>query len=394
VKSVVRILVVLIIVAFIVVAGVLLVRRKKRVLAAAPRYGTRPVPVHVATAVRGTLRKTRDYLAVVEPFRTARISARVTGAIDNVLHDENEWVKAGEMLIILDSREVEQALAAAKAQVEQARAQLASNLATVGALEKTADYWRREAQRDQELAAKGAIPASQAEGTADKASEAEGKLEAARQMVTAIRHQIEGFERKQAELETMLDYCTIRSPFAGVISSRVVDPGDLAVPGKHLMTVEDRSRLKLAFDVPQQDLPDVRQGLPLEYLAGGVKRKATLSHMFPSLNAARMVRAEVFLDGTDWEGLSSGAYVPLTVVVEEGREAVLIPAGSVVESPDRKPHVFVATDGHLEARPVEVVGYEGDDVAIQGVDAGEQVVVSTFLGWARLSSGLTVETMQ
>ncbi len=66
-----------------------------------------------------------------------------------------------------------------------------------------------------------------------------------------------------------LGYCTIRSPFDGLVSHRMVDPGDLASPGKSLMVVEDRSRLKLCFDVPQQDLPQVREGLAVTYAVGG-----------------------------------------------------------------------------------------------------------------------------
>ena len=74
--------------------------------------------------------------------------------------------------------------------------------------------------------------------------------------------------------------------------------------------------------------------------------------------------------------------------------AILVPAASIIESPDRKPYVFVVSDGRLEVRPVRVFGSSGDDVAVEGVDAGQQVVLSTFLGWAQLSSGLKVEAMK
>jgi hypothetical protein len=56
--------------------------------------------------------------------------------------------------------------------------------------------------------------------------------------------------------------------------------------------------------------------------------------------------------------------------------------------------VFVVRDGQLEARPVNVVGSSGDDVAVEGLEAGQEVVLSTFLGWATLSSGQKVEVMR
>ena len=393
-RRAVRILIVLAAVAAVVGAGLLLVNRKKQMLEAAPKYGMQPTPVRVASARQGDLLATHQYLAIVEPIRVADVSARLTATVEKVLHDENEPVKAGDVLVVLDGRQIEESIAAMKAQVEQAQADLASNEATVVALAKTAAYWDRETQRDRTLAGKGAIPGAQAEGTADKADEARGKLDAAKQKSAAIERLIESLKRKQAELETTLGYCTIRSPFDGLVSRRLVYAGDLAVPGKSLMVVEDRSRLKLGFDVPQQDLAQVREGLEVGYSVAGQDRKATVSHLYPSLDVARMLRAEVYLAGTDMEGLSSGAYVPLRVVLGRTKDVTLVPAASVVESPEGQCHVFVARDGHLEVRPVKVLGSSGDDVAVEGLEAGQEVVLSTFLGWATLSSGQKVEVLR
>jgi RND family efflux transporter MFP subunit len=386
-----RVLVMLAVVAGAVGGGVAAVNLKKRALAAAPKYGMQATAVRVAVARKGDLRRTKDYLAVVEPIRVADLSARVTATVEKVLCDENQPVKAGDVLIVLDGRQGEEAVAAMRAQVEQAQAELASNRATVDAFAKTVNYREREYQRDKDLAARGVIPNAQAEESADKADEARGKLDAARQKSAAIERQVESLKRRQAELETTLGYHSIHSPFDGVVSRRMVDPGDLAVPGKSLMAVEDRSKVKLSFDVPQQDLPEVREGLETDYPVGGQSRKATLSHLFPSLNAARMLRAEVHLNGSGKDGLVPGAYVPLRVLVGNDRDVTLVPAGCVVESPDGKPHVFLVLGDRLEARPIRVLGVSGDEVAVEGVRADEEVVVSTFLGWAQLASGQKVE---
>jgi RND family efflux transporter MFP subunit len=345
-------LIILVTVAVVAGGGFALVKNKKQTLAQAPKYGMRPTPVRVASAGLGDLLDTRDYLAVVESIRSANVSARLTANVEKVLRDENEPVKAGDLLIMLDSREIAESIAS---------------------LANTYAYWEREAQRDKTLAKKGAIPGSQAEGTSDKASEVKGRLGVA---------------------ETQLSYCAIRSPYNGILSRRIVDPGDIAVPGKTLMVIEDRSRLKLGFDIPQQDLPKIREGLEVIYSVAGKERTAVLSSLFPSLNAARMLRAEVYLDGVDTAGLSSGAYVPLQVVLGNSSNVTLVPASSLVESPDQNPYVFIVRDGHLAARPVNVLGSSGDEVAVEGVQAGEQVVLSTFLGWAQLAAGRKVEVMK
>jgi RND family efflux transporter MFP subunit len=394
IKKSVRILIILVAVAVVAGGGFALVKHKKQTLAQAPKYGMRPTPVRVASARLGDLRETRDYLAVVEPIRSANVSARLTANVDKVSTDENVPAKVGDILVMLDGRQIEESLGAMKAQIAQAQADLKSNEATVESLAKSAAYWEREAGRDHTLAGKGAIPGAQAEGTADKADEVKGKLEAARQKSLAVGHLVESLKRRYSELETQLSYCTICSPFNGLVSRRMVDPGDMAVPGKTLIVIEDRSSLKLGFDVPQQDLPQVREGLGVVYSVAGKEHTAALSHLFPSLNAARMLRAEVYLDGADAAGLSSGAYLPLQVVLGNSRNVTLVPAAGLVESPDRNPYVFIVQEGHLAARSIKVLGSSGDEVAVEGVQAGEQVVLSTFLGWAQLASGRKVEVMK
>lgn len=393
-KKSIRILIVLIAVAVVAGGGFALVKHKKQTLAQAPKYGMRPTPVRVASAKLGDLRETRDYLAVVEPIRSANVSARLTANVEKVSADENVPVKVGDILVMLDGRQIEESLGAMKAQIAQAQADLRSNEATVESLAKSAAYWQREAGRDHTLAGKGAIPGAQAEGTANKADEVKGKLEAAKQKSLAVGHLIESLKRNHSELETQLSYCTIRSPFDGLVSRRFVDPGDMAVPSKPLIVIEDRSSLKLCFDVPQQDLPLVREGLGTIYSVAGKEHTAALSHLFPSLNAARMLRAEVYLDGADAASLSPGAYLPLQVVLGNSKNVTLVPAAGLVESPDRNPYVFIVQDGHLAARSVSVLGSSGDEVAVEGVQAGEQVVLSTFLGWAQLAAGRTVEVMK
>lgn len=390
----VRVLIVMGVVGTVLLVAAQPIRHKKQELSAAPKYGMQPTPVRVALARQGDLRRARDYLAVVEPIRVANVSARLTATVEKVLHDANEAVKAGDVLVELDSRQVEDSISTASAQIEEARADFASNQATVGSLEKSSAYWQREVDRDRALAGKGVVSEADADGTADKADEANGKLEAAKQKSAGIERQVESLLRRRAELQTQLSYCTIRSPFDGLVSRRMVDPGDMATPGKALMVVEDRSRLKLCFDVPQQDLPDVHEGLDVQYAASGQSREAILSHMYPTLDAARMLHAEVYLDGDATDGLPPGAYVPLQLVLGITRNVTLVPGASVIESPDGQPHVFGVRDGRLADMPIRVLGSSGDDVAVEGIEAGQQVVLSTFLGWAQLSSGLEVEALQ
>ncbi|OQY04176.1 MAG: hypothetical protein B6I25_07310 [Planctomycetales bacterium 4572_13] len=371
---------VLIILTAIVLFAVLLIQRKKHKLAGAPKYGMRPVPVRVITSRFGSLATKIDYLAVFEPVQTANVSARLTTVVDKLLCDEGYTVKAGDTLIELDGREI-------KNDIAQAQSELEANKATVTSLENSDKYWNREAQRDKTLADKGDIPGAAAEATADKASEFEGKLDAAKHKSAALEHLI-------GSLETKLSYCTIKSPYNGLVTQRLVDPGDLATPAQKLLVIEDRSQLKLTFDIPQQDLAKVQEGLSVRFISNGKTQKAELTHMYPSLDKARMLRAEVFLSGNQIDSLTCGQYLAVSVLLNEIKDAVILPASCLIEGPEHSHYVFVVKDGILTHHKVKVLVSSGDKVAVEGIGPNEQVVTNTFLGWATLSSGEKVEIIQ
>ncbi len=381
-------------VAIAVAGAVLLVQNKRAALERAPRYGLAPTPVRVATARRGSLETSRAYLAVVEPGQTAHLSARLTSRVESVTVDEGQMVQAGRPLVVLDDREIASAIEAAEANVLQAEAEVAANEATVAALENSLSFATREANRMRQLLASGAAAASETEAMVDKANQLTGQLEAARSRSGALQQQVEALRKRVAEQETRLSYSTISSPFNGVVTDRQVDPGDQAAPGKVLLVVEDRSTMKLAFDIPQQDVASVRPGMAVQFEGDDGQQSARITRLFPSLNQARMLRAEALLEKVSGEKFESGSYVPVSVVLGRLSDATLVPAAALVDSPEGQPYVFTVRNGRLEAIEVAVRGRSGEDVAVEGIEPGTEVVLSTYLGWSKLSSGLLVEAVR
>ena len=93
-------------------------KRKQKVLANAPKYGIRPTSVRVVPARKGDFLEKRDYLSLVEPIREADISARVTATVEKVLHDENDLVKKGDVLVILNGRVQKENIREVQARIE------------------------------------------------------------------------------------------------------------------------------------------------------------------------------------------------------------------------------------------------------------------------------------
>jgi RND family efflux transporter MFP subunit len=385
---------ILVVIVLIVAGAFALIKRKKKAMAEAPKYGVRPMPVWAVRAESGSLAQHINYLAVVEALQSAKVSARVTATVTRLHCDEGVRVEAGQILLTLDTQELRDNLASVEAEIAKARADLSANEATVVSLRETAAYAQREAERDRTLLDQNDIPASVAEGSADKARQAQARLEAGQHQSEALGQLVKALNKKRDSFQTRLDYGTIRSPYAGMVTQRLVDLGDLAAPGKVLLVVEDRTELKLSFDVPQADMAQVHEGVDVVFELGTETRRATLSHLFPTLDKARMQRAEVFVSQDQGAGLTPGQTLSLAVTLAPVENTVIVPASALVPGPQRLQHVFVVAGSTLVPHPVTVLASQGDRVAIQGIEPDQLVVTSTFLGWTRLSAGQKVEVLQ
>lgn len=399
VLQVVRRLMLLIVAAAILFAalgvGMVFVRGKQQELARAPKFAVGPIPVRVVKARSGTIRETRSYLSVVEPVRTAEVAARLTAEVLSVSCDEGDVVRAGNVMVELDNREIRAAIAGAEAQIAQLREDRKAAQAIADTLTSSVDYWRQQLARDQSLRTRNvaAISMTEVETTAETLQSKQGELEAARHRLNAIEHGIAAAEEKVRELTTRLAYCSVAAPFDGVVTERLVDEGDLAVSGKVLFVMEDRSSFRLIFDVPQEDLADVQLGMEVSFVVFGEVRRATLSRLYPSLNAVRMLRAEVDLAAEAADGLVVGSYVPVEVVLRVVRDAPIIPISAQVEIGDGPPQVYTVRDGRLALVPVQVLATRQNEIAVSGITTGETVVVHPFLGWARYHDGQKVEVI-
>jgi hypothetical protein len=131
--------------------------------------------------------------------------------------------------------------------------------------------------------------------------------------------------------------------------------------------------VKLALDVPQNDLPAFRTGLSVSFTVDGKPRTATVSRLYPSLSRARLVRAEVALEGVDAADLSLGTSVDVSVVFRRQENATLVPVDALAENGRAEMRVFVVRDGVLEARQVTVLGVSCEAAAVSGVAAGKAV---------------------
>jgi RND family efflux transporter MFP subunit len=339
----------------------LLVMKRKQALKAAAPYGMRPLAVHVVEARVEPLEKVHSYLGTVESCSSAAISSRVSARVESVAVDEGSAVKAGDLLLKLDQSDI--------------TARIAALDSTISGLETNRAFWVAEDERNARLAKDGVIPAAEAQATHNRMTEATSKLNSA--------------VSERSTLQTQLAYTTMRAPADGIVTARLVDPGDLALPGHPLVELDTGKCRRVAFKAPQADAAFISKGGKVAAKIDGKDVELKITAVYPALDRARMFRVEARLP--DETAVKTGSFVPLRFVHLHHAEALVLPENCLLKKADGSDAVFVVKKNTLKLMNVKRLAASDGKVEISGISAGDKVVASTFLGWANLADGLKVE---
>lgn len=212
----------------------------------APQYVTEDI-------VRGTLRLSINATGTLQPTRTVAIGSELSGTVARVRVDVNDTVKAGQVLVELDTAKLRDEVARARASLTSAEAAVAEAVATVGESRSTL------ARLDEVANLSGGKVPSRTE--LDAARAALARAEAGEQSARAA---VVEAQAALATNETNLSKASIRSPIDGVVLARNVDPGNAVAAALQAVTLitlaEDLSRLKLEVNVDEADIGQVAVG--------------------------------------------------------------------------------------------------------------------------------------
>jgi RND family efflux transporter MFP subunit len=383
-------LIIILMVAALVAGGIFLVRQKKQSIAQASVQKARATMVRVSVARKGNLSVTRSYLARVEPWRSATVGVQITSRIMQILVQEGDRVSKGQVLAILDGAELLAHVRGGEAEVLQSRLQAAASAATLAALEKNLRFREREVERDEFLAREGAIAQVIAETSLDQLNETRGRLNAMKKSLRAAKELIKVRERQLEQARTRMAYTRITAPFEGVISQRFADPGDMAGSNQAIVKIEDHSRFKICFDIPQSEVSSIKQGMDV-VVGSNSDMDLSISRVHPSLNQDRTLTVECDTAGD--LRLWAGSTLQVAVILKTFKNQILVSGNSLVPLPDGGHSVFIVENSLTKALPVTVLARDNGWAAIDGVAPGTQVIENTYLGWNRLAAGQLVEVL-
>ena len=278
---------------------------------------------------------------------TARVASRVLGYVVELDADAGDRVHKGQVLVRIDTRELVEKEAQAKAALESAKAEL---------VKARNDFERYKVLYEKESVAKKDYD--------DMLARFE-TAQAAEQRAAA------GLD----EAKTMLSYGIVTAPFDGIVSDRSVNVGDLATPGSALMTVYMPGTLELVAPVGEQYEPylSVGRAVSVAVPSAKIKQESSIREVVPQRDEkTRSITVKVPLSQA--RGLGPGLYGTLTFQTRPS-EVIVVPK-QAVKVVGQLETVRVLEDGSARIRNVKTGRTLDDKVEIlSGLSAGEKVVV-------------------
>ena len=294
----------------------------------------------------------QSFDGVIEAVRQATLAAQVAGSIVAVSVKVGDTVRTGQELVRIDARVASQNTQASAAQVDAARASL-----TVAGK----DYERQQQLLQKQYISQAALDRSKAQFDSAQA-------------------QVQALQAQSDAAQTQARFYSIVAPFSGVVSEVPVSVGDMAMPGRPLLTVLDPSNLRVTASVAQSALPASLEKMQFElpgWSGATGLMAATGATVLPLIDAATHT-AQVRFKLPSLSGVAPGMFariwLPSKAGASNSAERLSVPARAVVRRAELSALYVVQADGKPTLRQVRLGQVQGDRVEVlSGVRAGDKV---------------------
>jgi HlyD family secretion protein len=391
-------------VGFAVIAGVLLFTA-----CSSDKGDKEPtVTVQVAPVEKTTIQRSINTEAILFPQQQAAIVPKISAPVRKFLVKRGSPVHKGQLLAVLENRDLSGAAEDTKGAYDQAQAAYETTTAAglpqeiqkaeadVLQAQQTLEAQEKVFQSRQQLFDQGALPRKELDQSRVDLTQARNQYAIAKkhlddlmaigkqQELKAAAGQLESAKGKYLEAQAQLSYSEIRSPIDGVVTDRPLYPGEMAAAGTPLLTVMDISSVIAKAHIPQSDAALLKVGDKGTMTVPGIEEpmEGTVTVVSPALDP-NSTTVEIWLEAKNPQHeLKPGTSVKLSLTAQTVKDALVVPASSVVTAPDGTSSVMlVGADGRAHQKPVRLGIRNGDDVQIvEGVTAADKVVANGAYG--------------
>lgn len=292
---------------------------------------------------------------VIEAVKSSQLAPQVAGSITTFNVKAGDTVKAGQVLARIDTRIANQQAAASQAQVAAAKAQLSA---------ARQEYERKKRLYDKQYISQAALERAESDY---KTAEAQTRAELAQTGVTGV----------QAGLHT------VTAPYAGIVAEVAAEQGDMAMPGKPLLTLYDPREMRAVVNVPQSQIASIQTGAAVKVSIPAAAENernvaAVKITVLPTADAvSNNVKVRLALP-QQLESVSPGmfarAMLPIASSGEQGQ--IYIPSQAVIKRSELMAVYVLDAQGDPQLRQVRVGQKQGDKLLITaGLQAGEKVAL-------------------
>ena len=297
-----------------------------------------------------------DAVGTVEPRRKTDVASRMLATINELTVNPGDAVKVGQLLCVLDDREIQ-------AQLREAEA------ASAG-IEADLVVRQREYERYKKMFADRAV-------TKEDLDRIEGAFQVTQAQLQRMREQAN-------RIEVMLTYAQIKAQTAGIVADRYMDPGDLAVPGKPILTIHNPKQLELNANVRDVLAGRVHVGMQLPVTIDALNRHmmGTVREIVPRSQAnSRSLLVKLTLPDDKLAGIYIGMFGRVSLPLDE-QDRIAIDAAAVRMIGQLNLVDVVLPDGAVERRFVRVGDLLTDAKGrrmieiVSGLQVGEKVLLT------------------
>ena len=385
------------------------------------------VPVQLVQVEKATLEQKVTADAVLFPIAQSAIVPKISAPVQKFLVNRGSHVRAGQLLAVLENRDLAAAAQENKGAYDQAQAAYETTTAAdlpqeiqKAQLDAQAAKQQLDAQQEiyesrQQLFQQGALPRKELDQAGVDLTNARNQSELAQKHLDALnavgkqqtlksaKGQLESAQGKFAGASAQLGYSEIRSPISGVITERPLYPGEMAAAGTPLLTVMDISTVVARAHIPQQSAALLKIGDKASLLVPGIEEPVNgkVSLVSPALDP-NSTTVEVWVQAKNPGGrLKPGTSVQLSMIASSVAGALAVPSAALLTASDGTTSVMVegscpddknANDRCALQREVKAGIRDQDRVQIiEGLKEGDKVVASGAYGLPDKSHITTAE---
>ena len=360
------------------------------------------VSVQAVAVEKTEIQHTINAQAILFPKQQSAIVPKISAPVEKFLVKRGSPVTQGQLLAVLENRDLSAAAVDTKGAYDQAQAAYATTTAAslpeeiqkaeadTQQAQQALDAEEKVFQSRQQLFEQGALPRKELDQSRVDITQARNQYAIAKkhlasllaigkqQELKAAAGQLESAKGKYLGAEAQLSYSEIRSPINGVVTDRPLYPGEMAAAGTPLLTVMDLSSVIAKAHIAQPDAAALKLGDTGTMTVPGVDKPidGKVTVISPALDP-NSTTVEVWFEAKNpRQELKPGTSVALSLTAKTVKDALVVPASSVLTAPDGSTSVMVAgSDGRAHQTTVKLGIRNDDDVQIvAGVKENDKVI--------------------